>query len=123
MDEQQQRELIGRRLRQAREALNLSQGELANRISRTQYAISEYENANRRIYAHDLPKLAQTLNVTINYFFMPYEDDETEESNPNLEEYLLVQFRNLPTNEAKEFVTNLVQQLNTVIDTSSSDKD
>lgn len=112
VDELEQRQLLGRRIRQARELLNLSQEELANRISRTQYAISEYENANRRIYAHDIPRLAQALNVSISYFFTP--DDERTDTTQYQEEYLLAQFRNLPTDEAKQFATNLLRDLNTV---------
>ena len=112
MNELEQRQLLGRRIRQASELLNLSEEELANRISLTQYVISEYENANRRIYAHDIPCLAQALNVSISYFFTP--DDERTNKTQYQEEYLLTQFRNLPTDESKQFATNLLHDLNNV---------
>ncbi len=60
---------LGERIRQAREALGLSQDELADRVKRDQRSISEYENGKRRIYAHDLPTFAEALQVSIGYFF------------------------------------------------------
>lgn len=60
---------LGERIRQAREALGLSQDDLATRVNRDQRSVSEYENGKRRIYAHDLPTFAQALQVPIGYFF------------------------------------------------------
>lgn len=60
---------IGERIRRAREERNLSQEQLAEKISRDQRSVSEYESGKRRIYAHDLPTIAQALDVPIMYFY------------------------------------------------------
>lgn len=60
---------LGQRIRQAREARGLSQEELGERISRDQRSVSEYESGKRRIFAHDLPTIAQALEVPLIYLF------------------------------------------------------
>lgn len=60
---------IGVRIRRAREARGLSQEQLAEMISRTQFSVSEYESGKRRIYAHDLPNIARALGVPLMYFY------------------------------------------------------
>jgi len=115
LDEQEQRELLGKRMREARERLGLSQEEFGARISRTQFAISEYENGKRRIYAHDLPKIAHVLRVSIIYFF-----DETDEADTN-EEIILQAFRNLPSTKAKHIATNIMNQLSELADNTSAE--
>lgn len=60
---------LGNRIRQAREQLGLSQEAFAARVSKTQTAVSEYENGNRRISITEIPKFAEVLQVPIMYFF------------------------------------------------------
>lgn len=60
---------LGERIRLAREAQGLSQEEFAELIDRDQRSVSEYENGKRRIYAHDLPKIAQALQIPLIYLF------------------------------------------------------
>ena len=115
MDEQAQRELLGKRIREARERLGLSQEEFGAKISRTQFAVSEYENGKRRIYAHDLPKIARVLRVSINYFF-----DETDEADTN-EEVIIQAFRNLSSSKAKHIATNIMSQLSELVDNTSTE--
>lgn len=61
--------LIGQRIRQARERLNLSQEELAFRIGKSQNAISLYEKGERAIHLSELDILARALDVPISYIF------------------------------------------------------
>jgi transcriptional regulator with XRE-family HTH domain len=115
LDEQAQLELLGKRIREAREQLGLSQEDFGAKISRTQFAVSEYENGKRRIYAHDLPKIARVLQVSINYFF-----DETDEADAS-EEIILRAFRNLPSTKAKHIATNIMNQLSELADNPSTE--
>lgn len=71
---------LGKRIRQAREKLGLSQDDLAERVGRDQRAVSEYESGKRRIYAHDLPTFADALSVPVVYFFRDADaaDDKDE---------------------------------------------
>lgn len=66
-----QRDLVinGRRIRTAREALNLTQTELANLVGKTQNTISNYESGQRALRVDELPVLAEALKVSILYFF------------------------------------------------------
>lgn len=60
---------VGQRLRQARERMLLSQEELGYMVGKTQAAISEYENGNRKMTITDVPIFAEALSVSISYFF------------------------------------------------------
>jgi transcriptional regulator with XRE-family HTH domain len=60
---------IGDRIRRAREERGLSQEDLGVLILRDQRSVSEYESGKRRIYAHDLPRIAKALEVPIMYFY------------------------------------------------------
>lgn len=116
-DEEARMQLLGERIRLARKRLQLSQEILAHRTGRKQFQISEYENANRRMYAHDLPLLAKALNVPISYFFQ--DEDETDEAD-ELEEVLLHEFRNLSSDDAKQFVVKHLRDLAQLIEKSST---
>lgn len=70
-------EVIGQRIRESRERLNLTQGELAELIGRTQDTVSSYELGNRAIRITELPALARALKIPIGYLF-GYEEPEDE---------------------------------------------
>lgn len=95
-------EEFGWRIRQAREARAISQDELAVRIGKDQRAISEYELGKRRLAALDLPLLARELGVTVEYFF----ESNTEE---DLDQVLLSEFRRLPNRSARQAVIEVVR--------------
>lgn len=112
MDEMARMKKLGERIRTAREHLGLSQEKLAFRWGKQQYQISEYENGNRRVYAHDLPELARILQVNISYFFQ----DEADDSETDLLEETLVHiYRNLQSRSAQEFAVNVLQELRTMM--------
>jgi transcriptional regulator with XRE-family HTH domain len=73
-------EELGQRIREARERLGITQGNLAALMGRTQDTISSYELGNRAIRVTELPALAKALKVPIGYFF-GYEslDDEAKD--------------------------------------------
>ena len=96
---------LGQRIRTAREAQGLSQEEFAARISRDQGAVSEYENGRRRLWATDLPLIAQALDMPLSYF---YEEKITPEG---LEAMLLQAFRRLPNERAKQTAIQIMRLL------------
>jgi transcriptional regulator with XRE-family HTH domain len=61
--------VVGRRLRERREALRLNQSELGRRVGVTFQQIQKYERGTNRIGASRLFQLAQTLSVPLSYFF------------------------------------------------------
>jgi transcriptional regulator with XRE-family HTH domain len=62
-------ELMGQRIREARERLGMTQDELAALIGRGRDTVSHYEIGDRAIVVTELPALAQALKVPIGYFF------------------------------------------------------
>lgn len=103
---------IGTRIKQAREALGISQQELAERIDRDQSAISSYEAGRRRFPADDLPLFAEALEVPVMYFF---EDLKTPD---DLDHQILHVFNELPSVDAKRTAIQFVQLLGDVVNTN-----
>ena len=68
--------ILGKRIREARERLGMTQEELAEKLNKAQNAISSYENGTRAIRISELPDLANALEVPIAYFFGDIEPDE-----------------------------------------------
>jgi len=60
---------VGKRLRQRRWALSLSQHQLAERIGVKFQQIQKYESGQNRVSASRLYEIARELGVRINYFF------------------------------------------------------
>ncbi len=67
--------IIGERIREAREKLDLTQEQLADRLGKTRNTISSYETGTRILSISELPDLAKALEVPISYFF---EDERIE---------------------------------------------
>ena len=62
-------EYVGRRVRQRRGELGLSQGELGDALGITFQQIQQYENGTNRVSAGRLFNMARHLDVTLDYFF------------------------------------------------------
>lgn len=62
-----QRSAIAERLREARKAAGLSQGQVAKVLQMHRPTISEIEASNRRISAEELVKFAETYDVTVSW--------------------------------------------------------
>jgi transcriptional regulator with XRE-family HTH domain len=100
-------QIFGRRLRYLRKAKGLRQADLAQRIDKTQDAISAYESGSRSIQLKELPVLANALSVSVSSLFYdensPYFSEELlegllshiAENNSNLSK-LLNNFDNAP---------------------------
>ena len=94
---------LGKRIRQARERIGMSQEALAEGVERDQKAVSEYENGKRKLSAAELPTFARVLGVPIAYFF------DTEVDLDNLDQILLQVFHTLPTTEDKHAAIQAIQ--------------
>ena len=95
--------LLGSRIRQARERLNMSQAELAKAVKRDQRAISQYERGDRKLAAVDLPRFAEVLDVPIVFFF------EGEVAFEQIDKLIAKELQSLPTQEARETLVRLIQ--------------
>ena len=62
-----QRSAIAERLREARKASGLSQGQVAKLLQMHRPTISEIEAGNRRVSAEELVKFAETYDVTVSW--------------------------------------------------------
>jgi transcriptional regulator with XRE-family HTH domain len=62
-------EHVGRRMRERRRELNMSQQELAKEIGVAFQQVQKYENGTNRISAVRLFVLSHVLNVPVSYFF------------------------------------------------------
>lgn len=98
-------EILGQRIRQARENLRLSQEDLAALVKKDQRAISEYENGRRRLSATDLPTFARVLEVPIMYF---YEGEIGEQSQ---DDEILHEFHRLQSDQIKTAAIDIVRVL------------
>lgn len=107
-------EEFGERLRYARERKGLSQEALAHLLNKDQRAVSEYEMGKRRIYAVDIPVLAQALDMPILYFF-------GEDLNiHDLDGELLKHFHQLPTPKTKAVAVEYIRLLTETLQEFSS---
>ncbi len=62
-----QKTAIATRLREARKAAGLSQGQVAKLLNMHRPTISEIEASNRRVSADELVKFADTYDVTVSW--------------------------------------------------------
>ncbi len=96
-------EVLGERIRQARERKGLSQEDLAALVARDQRAISEYEHGKRRISVTDLPTFARALDVPILYFF------EGDLNPRDLDRTILDEFNRLRSDELRQYAIELIR--------------
>jgi transcriptional regulator with XRE-family HTH domain len=98
-------EILGQRIRQARERKGLSQVELAKALGIGQRGISELENGNRKLAVSELPVLSEVLEVPIYYFLedMVQPDD--------FDQLLLTHFHALHSDDLKKNVIEIVRLL------------
>jgi transcriptional regulator with XRE-family HTH domain len=61
------RSALAERLREARKAAGLSQGQVAKLLQMHRPTVSEIEAGNRRVSAEELTKFAETYDVTVSW--------------------------------------------------------
>lgn len=74
---------VGKRLRQRRRLLGLTQQQLAGEVKIRFQQIQKYESGANRISASRLWSLARALDVPVSYFFDGLNDDVAEEAGVN----------------------------------------
>lgn len=65
--EQQKRALIAERIREARKAAGLSQGQVAKMLGLHRPSVSEMEAGNRKVSAEELARLAEIFDVEVSW--------------------------------------------------------
>lgn len=88
---------VGKRVRQRRQYLGLSQGELAARLELTFQQIQKYELGINRISASRLFILAKALETRVGWFFEDYDSYDLQQNTP--EESPLQQFSSRETGD------------------------
>lgn len=78
------RATIAERLREARKAAGLSQGQVAKLLQMHRPTISEIEAGNRRVSAEELATFAQTYDVTVSWV-LGEASDHLETDDPRLQ--------------------------------------
>lgn len=101
--------LVGKRIRQRRNALSLTQAEVADRIGVKFQQLQKYETGANRVSASRLCDLAEALDVAPHYFFKgvltPPSEDELRDRD---EIALLRSFRQSPPH-ARQALLNVAQ--------------
>jgi transcriptional regulator with XRE-family HTH domain len=72
---------VGRRIRQRRAMLGLSQSKLADELGVTFQQVQKYEKGTNRVGSSRLQNIARFLDVPISYFFEDMEDLEPRAEN------------------------------------------
>lgn len=78
------RAAIAARLREARKAAGLSQGQVAKLLQMHRPTISEIEAGNRRVSAEELAKFAETYDVTVAWL-LAETTEQLETDDPRLQ--------------------------------------
>lgn len=99
------RQVLGERIRAARDRKNLSQERLALLVGKDQRAISEIEAGTRKLPANDLPAFATALEVPLLYFF------EGEVTPDDLDRAMLDVFGQISSDALKQSAIEIVRIL------------
>ena len=78
---------VGRRIRQRRRLLGMTQEKLANAVSIRFQQIQKYESGANRVSASRLWSLARALDVSVSFFFEGLSGGIFDTEAPNLMEY------------------------------------
>jgi transcriptional regulator with XRE-family HTH domain len=82
--QESKRTAMATRLREARKAAGLSQGQVAKLLGMHRPTISEIEAANRRVSAEELSKFAETYDVTVPWL-LAETPEQLETNDPRLQ--------------------------------------
>jgi len=106
---------LGRRLRQKRRILGLSQQQLAGRLSIRPQQIQKYECGTNKMSAERLWQIAEELRVPISYFYdgieSPKEEEEREDVLSRRETIELLQVYCQLADEPRQRLLDLVKTM------------
>lgn len=113
------RQLLGRRLKEARIAAGLTQDDLVARLGKkTPTGISEYETGKRSFSADELIEFSGALGVPVTYFFQ-----DALQARDDLETQILLYFRQLPTPDARRRALIILDLLREIIISGKIEKE
>lgn len=98
-NDEEERRLLGNRLREARKYLGLKQGEVATYLKIPRTALTDIENGQRRVEAIELTRLAKLYRQPVAYFIG---EDEASASLPVDVAHLARQAANLSLQDRDE---------------------
>jgi len=102
---------VGAKLRQRRRELDITQGDLADKIGVSPQQIQKYESGFNRIAASRLVKLAQVLDVYPSYFFNVNDFGDLQQINTPEEAELLRNFKMIEDKRHRRILQDLAAQL------------
>lgn len=103
--------MLGKRIRERRLALSLTQSELGSRIGMTFQQIQKYENGSNRITALTLVKLAKALESGVTDLLRDLESEAAAGGRDEQVDRLLTHFATIESWEAREAVLTIVERL------------
>jgi transcriptional regulator with XRE-family HTH domain len=103
---------IGNAIKNARDEAGLSQADLAEKIYKRRATLSDMEHGKTEPDASTLALLAYVLNKPLGYFYPSYLYREImQEDLDQLENELLIYFRQIPNDKLKRIAINQVKTL------------
>ena len=115
---------IGKKLKERRKLLKMTQQKLANEVGCTFQQIQKYEAGLNNISPSILLKLCEVLNCSPYYFFSNFhfsDNNNIDNSNiktnltlDDIELQLILKFRQLPNIHIKQSIINLLQNIITM---------
>jgi transcriptional regulator with XRE-family HTH domain len=103
---------LGEQIKKAREEAGLSQQELADIIYKRRATVSDVEKGKGEVDASMLAFLAHFLNKPLGYFYPRYLYQEIKQEDlDQLENELLIYFRQISNNKLKRIAINQVKTL------------
>jgi transcriptional regulator with XRE-family HTH domain len=109
-------EYMGTMIRQAREEMEMSQEELADRTFRRRLAVSEMENGKVTINAWTLLILADVLKKPLAYFFPPHLITDIPDNSLSPKEHeLITYFRKIYDEDLEKVTINIVKNISSYI--------
>lgn len=109
---------IGRRVRDRRIELGLSQEELGTLVGKSAKQLSKYERGEHRVYAGTLFQISNHLSVPMAYFFEGNHPPLDEEYARELLE-LIKTYKGIPDPAARKRLRDLAKMLKSVSDAES----
>ncbi|MDP2685159.1 MAG: helix-turn-helix transcriptional regulator [bacterium] len=83
MNNQTNQQLIGMRIKSAREDMDLTQDELGKKLGYSSMGISYFEKGLRKIKTEDIEKLGLVLNKSVSWFLQPIMNYTNEHTDQN----------------------------------------
>ena len=103
---------VGKKIREAREEMKLSQSSLAKTIYRRQATLSDFENGKSSIDVSTLIMISAALKKPLSYFLPDWFNSEIEKGSLSPEEQeLIIQYRRIYSDQNSIIALNQIKAL------------